>query len=114
VKSRYATDCDRSFQVKAKTFAAFDFLIAVFLNIGNFLTRRGRHQCLEGRQAAEFYTLPISFIREHHDKSSSSWEKARLKNAVIDQYRDDHGFELIAQALGIEYPSRSPASAVTT
>ena len=33
VKSRYATDCDRSLQVKGKTFTGFDFLVAVFLNI---------------------------------------------------------------------------------
>src|SRR5690349_15373048 len=36
VKSRYATDCDRGFPVKDKTFGAFDFLIVAFLNIGKF------------------------------------------------------------------------------
>jgi hypothetical protein len=42
VKSRYATDCDRGFPVKEKSLGAFDFLIAVFLNIGNFLGKRGQ------------------------------------------------------------------------
>src|ERR1700730_11288764 len=36
VKSRYATDSDRGFPVKERTFDAFDFLIVVFLNIGNY------------------------------------------------------------------------------
>src|SRR5690349_11511286 len=39
VKSRYATDCDRGFPIKAATFDAFDFLIVVFLNIGKFYGR---------------------------------------------------------------------------
>lgn len=34
VKSRYATDNDRSVIVNPKTYDAFDFLIAAFLNIG--------------------------------------------------------------------------------
>lgn len=104
VKSRYATDCDRSIQVKAETLTAFDFLIAVFLNIGNFLGK-GRSDCLAGRQEPEFFTFPNGFIREHHD-DSSSWEKIRLKYLAIEQYKNDLGFELIARALGIEYPSR--------
>ena len=104
VKSRYATDCDRSLQITRKTFAAFDFMIAAFLNIGNFLAKR-KHDCLEGRHEPEFYTLPITFIKEHHD-DSSSWEKIRLRNLAIEEYKNDQGFDLIAQALGIEYPSR--------
>jgi hypothetical protein len=39
VKSRYATDCDRGFPVKAVSFDAFDFLIVAFLNIGKFFGR---------------------------------------------------------------------------
>src|SRR2546421_451700 len=36
VKSRYATDCGHTFPVKEKTLNAFDFLVAVFPNIGTF------------------------------------------------------------------------------
>lgn len=104
VKSRYASDCGRGFPVKEKTFAAFDFLIVVFLNIGNFLGKRSRG-CLEGRREPEFYTLPVSFIAEHHDKSSS-WEKVNLKRLDIEQYKNEPGFDLIADALGVGYPSR--------
>src|SRR5262245_29875362 len=39
VKSRLATDCDRAFPVKERTFGAFDYLIVVFLNVGNFFAR---------------------------------------------------------------------------
>ena len=101
VKSRYATDCDRGFPVKERTLGAFDFLIAAFLNIGNF--SRKAHP--KDRHEPEFYTFPVEFIREHHDRSSS-WEKVRLGKIDIDRYRNEKGFELIASALGIEYPSR--------
>jgi hypothetical protein len=111
VKSRYATDCDRAFPVKEKTFGAFDFLIAVFLNIGNFLSKR-TSSALDGRREPEFYTLPVSFIRTHHNKDSS-WEKVRLRNINLESYKNDLGFELIAEALGIDYPSKSGGSLST-
>jgi hypothetical protein len=107
VKSRYASDCGRGFPVKEQTFGAFDFLIIVFLNIGNYMGKR-RQGCLEGRREPEFYTLPVSFVAEHHDKSSS-WEKVNLRNIPIEDYKNDLGFELIAHALEINYPTR-PAS----
>ena len=109
VKSRYASDCGRGFPVKEKTFGAFDFLIIVFLNIGNYMGKR-RQGCLEGKREIEFYTLPVSFIREHHD-TSSSWEKVNLRNLDIDEYVGDKGFELIAVALGILYPARPELAA---
>jgi hypothetical protein len=102
VKSRYATDCDRGFPVKAASFDAFDFLIVVFLNIGKFY---GRHDGSEGAQAPEFYTLPNAFIREHH-QATSSWQKVRLRNMdeQIAPYANEAGFEQIAVALGIPKP----------
>jgi hypothetical protein len=91
VKSRYATDCDRGFPVKEASLDAFDFLVVVFLNIGKFY---GRNEGVEGAREPEFYTLPASFIREHHD-TSSSWQKVRLKglDALIEPFKGDAGFE---------------------
>jgi hypothetical protein len=109
VKSRYATDSEHGFPVKEKSFAAFDFLIAAFLNVGNFGGKR-RRDCLAGRREPEFYTFPVSFIQEHHNKTSS-WEKVRLGKLNIDQYKNDLGFELIAEALGIPYPARPELAA---
>jgi hypothetical protein len=103
VKSRYATDSDRGFPVKERTFDAFDFLIVVFLNIGNYFGKKP--DCAAGRREPEFYTLPVEFIKQHHDKKSS-WEKVRLRNLDIEQYKNGNGFELIAVALGVEYPVR--------
>src|SRR5207302_1834225 len=59
VKSRYATDCDRGFPVKKKTFEAFEFLIVAFLNIGNFA--RGKDGSAGAREP-EFFTLPRKFV----------------------------------------------------
>jgi hypothetical protein len=103
VKSRYATNADRGFPVKERTFTAFDFLIATFLNIGNFGTKGDGRASL---REPELYTLPVEFIRKHHDKSSS-WEKVRLGKLDIEKYKNENGFELIAAALGIDYPFRS-------
>ncbi|WP_437515242.1 hypothetical protein [Sorangium sp. So ce1099] len=102
VKSRYATDCDRGFPVKATSLDAFDFLIVVFLNIGKF---SGRNDGSTGAREPEFYTLPASFIREHHD-ATSSWEKVRLKGlqSEIEPLKGEAGFELIAKALGVPHP----------
>jgi hypothetical protein len=49
VKSRYR---DRGFPVKAVSFDAFDFLIAVFLNIGKFF---GKNNGSSGEREPEFY-----------------------------------------------------------
>lgn len=104
VKSRYATDCDRGFPVKEASFGAFDFLVVVFLNIGKFY---GKNDGSQGIREPEFYTLPNSFIREHHN-ASSSWQKVRLKNleSQIACFKGEVGFEQIATALGIPRPSK--------
>ena len=103
VKSRLATDSDRGFPVKRRTFEAFDYLIVVFLNVGYFFAKARRHRCQDGACAPEFYTLPVAFIREHHD-ASSSWEKVRTRGLDIERFKDEGGFEQIARDLGIEYP----------
>lgn len=104
VKSRYATDCHRGFPIKAASLDAFDFLVAVFLNIGNF--NRGRDGS-NGAREPDYYTLPQRFIREHHN-ASSSWEKVILSglDGEIEEYRGEAGFELIARKLGVDRPTK--------
>jgi hypothetical protein len=104
VKSRYATDCDRGFPVKEVSFGAFDFLIVAFLNIGKFY---GRNDGTDGYAEPEFYTLSTDFIRKHHDKTTS-WQKVRLRNLEeeIAPFKDEKGFEQIAEFLGVPRPRK--------
>jgi hypothetical protein len=104
VKSRYATDCNLSFPVKEESLNAFDFLVAVFLNIGHFY--RGRDGSA-GIREPDFYTFSSNFIRKHHEKTST-WQKVCLRplGNKIEKFKNEAGFELIAEALGVLRPSR--------
>jgi hypothetical protein len=106
VKSRYASDSDRGVPVRQSKFSAFDFLVVAFLNIGDFFSG---HDGTTGMREPEFYTFPLDFVRERHFHSGG-WEKISLHglDTTIAPYKNEAGFELIAQALGIPVPSRPP------
>jgi len=106
VKSRYQTDCDRAFPVKEKSFGAFDYLIIVFLNIDFFFRRLGKQG---GRQAPEYFTLPREFIQKHHYRPQSGFQKVRTGGLDLSAFKDEIGFEQIAQDLQVPYPSRQSA-----
>lgn len=105
VKSRYQTDCNRSFPVKKKTFDAFDFFIGVFLNIGKFYRN---NDGTKGDEKIEFYTFPREFIKKYHHDKSPSWEQLKLRHLEkeIQIYKNEKGFELIADALGVLKPKK--------
>jgi hypothetical protein len=105
VKSRLATDCDRGFPVREGTLDAFDFLIVVFLNVGYFMHKAKGRESRDGARPPELYTLPAAFVRQHHE-ADSSWQKVRTRGLDLSPYRDEAGFELIAAALGVPYPSK--------
>ena len=104
VKSRYASDCNRSFPVKPASFDAFEFVVVAFMNIGNFF---GKKDCGPDRYKPEFYTLPKDFAMRYQDPRSN-WGLVKLRaiQDELEQYRDERGFELIAQKLGIPKPAR--------
>jgi hypothetical protein len=108
VKSRFATDCDRGFPVREESLDAFDFLIVAFLNIGRF---GAGYDGTDGEREPEFYTLPQSFVRKHHN-ADSTWQKCRLGGLTreIERFKDNLGFELIARRLGIAKPRRAAHS----
>jgi hypothetical protein len=103
VKSRYQTDCDRSVIVPRKSHGAYDFVVAVFLNIGYFY-REGK-ESTGGRCVPEFFTLPKDWVERNRNKRSS-WGKLSLRQPGVDRFKDDEGFEQIAEALDIAYPAR--------
>jgi hypothetical protein len=105
VKSRYQCDSDRAFPVKDISLDAFEFLVVVFLNIGDFYHGRDGS---DGMRPVEYYTLSTDFIREHHD-SRYSWQKVSLRGIEdeIAAFRDEEGFEQIARALGVPKPTRA-------
>ena len=51
-------------------------------------------------------SLRGEFVRQHHYKPSK-WEKIRLRGLDVEMYKNEKGFEQIAEALGIPYPARS-------
>jgi hypothetical protein len=104
VKSRYQTDSDRSVIVHRKSLNAFDFLVAVFLNVGNFYVKDQSPRA--GEREPEFFTFPAVWVKRHQDKKSL-WGKIRLKRIDIDRFKGAKGFELIARELGVNYPARA-------
>lgn len=105
VKSRYQTDCDRSVIVPRRSRGAFDFVVAVFLNIGCFYRKdRGPRS---GKCDPEFFTLPAAWVERHRNKGSA-WGKVSLKKRQdINRFKNEEGFELIAETLGVAYPARA-------
>lgn len=103
VKSRYQTDCDRSVIVHTKSLDAFDFLVAVFLNVGDFYAKDLSPRA--GERQPEFFTFPAAWVKEHQDKKSL-WGKLRLKRLDIERFSGARGFEQIARTLGVDYPAR--------
>ncbi len=63
----------------------------------------------EGLCDPEFYTLPRDFIKEHHRVVASGWEKVNTKHLDLEPFKNELGFDLIAAALGVPYPSRPSA-----
>ena len=104
VKSRYATDGDRSVFVKETSLDAFDFLIVAFLNIGKFF---GSNDGTTGQREPEFYTLSREFVRQHFE-TSSTLPRLRLRKleAEIKDFKGEAGFDLIADKLGILRPKK--------
>jgi hypothetical protein len=106
VKSRLATDSDRSVLVRPKTLDAFDFLIVVYLNIGYFSRMAKRHPLREGEREPELFTLPHSFVDTYLSKTSS-WGKLRLRNHDLSPYEGGKGIEQVARVLRIRYPVKA-------
>lgn len=103
-KRRYATDFDRGFPVKESSLDAFVFLIVAFLNIGKFFCKNDESS---GELASEFFTLSNEFIRQHHD-ATSVWQKVKLRplRREILPCKNEAGFKLIAEKLGIPRPRK--------
>jgi hypothetical protein len=111
VKSRYASDAEHWVPIAEKTLDCFDFLVVVFLNVGNF-AKNGLKKGANIPRVPEFYTFPCSFVKEHHRKSlvrrprakGGQFEWLDLKGEEVEQYRGIASFNQIANALGVDDP----------
>jgi hypothetical protein len=101
VKSRYASDSNRGVILREAKLKSADFVVLVFLNIGHFYMRR---PVREGARAPEFFTLPIDVVRGLYSKTKAGWERVLTRGVDLEAYRDEKGFELIADVLGVPYP----------
>lgn len=102
VKSRYQTDSDMSLFIKKSSLDAFDYLIAVFLNIGQFYTETRKPGV---KDEPEFYTLPSAFVRRH--AVPTKWAMRLFVGRLdVARFRNERGLEQIAHDLGIPYPRR--------
>jgi hypothetical protein len=109
VKSRYATDHDWAFPCPPRSFDAFDYLVAVFLNIGHYLKKAKQRSAVEGRAPIAIFTFPAAWVRENHN-SGTAWERLHLRGKELSPFEGDAGIEQIARDLSIEYPARPTQS----
>ena len=58
----------------------------------------------DGFGEPEFFTLSVEFLKKHHQKAKSGWERVLTKGVDMDQYKNERGFEIIANDLSIPYP----------
>lgn len=110
VKSRIATDSDKGILVRPKSVDAFNYLIVVYLNIGYFLRMAKRHPLREGEREPKFLTLPSGVVKQYFIEASK-WGKVRFKGLDQAGYEGIAGFELIANDLGIPYPTKGKSGA---
>ncbi|MEX2029350.1 MAG: hypothetical protein WD906_00030 [Anaerolineales bacterium] len=110
VKSRLATDSDRSILVRPSTLDAFDFLIVVYLNIGYFSRMAKKHPLRAGNLDPELFVLPRDLVLERRAKQSD-WGKVRLKGVDLSRYAGPRGIELIARELRIKYAVKAKDAA---
>ena len=93
VKSRYATDYDRSFPIK--NFDC-DFVVHVALNRGYRFSKRGKGN-ETGKQAPEYYVLPADLVKTAQNPASR-WGKVTIRNIPnLESYKEN--WSLIADFL---------------
>ena len=93
VKSRWATDYDKSFPIRNYE---CDFVVHVALNRGFRFGKKGKAGDL-GIREPEFFVFPTEVIR-HAKNPKSAWGKTNIRNVPgLEQYRGN--WKLIAEFL---------------
>jgi hypothetical protein len=93
VKSRWATDYDRSFPIKNFN---CDFVVHVALNRGYRFSKRAKQSEL-GKRAPDFYVLPVNLVKAAQN-TGDRWGKVTIsKIPSVDSYKED--WRLIAAFL---------------
>lgn len=105
VKSRYAIDSNREVPLAQKSIAAFDYLVAVFMNIGYYYSAK---KACEPAIAPVLYTLPQAFVKEHHWQPASGGKgKLKLGRLDLSAFEGDLGLEQVAVQLKVPFPRRA-------
>lgn len=94
VKSRWATDYDRSFPIRSFD---CDFVIHVALNRGYRLRRKATVED-PGVRAPDIYVFPVDKVRDAQNKASK-WGKVMIRN-IPDHRQYLNGWRLISDFLG--------------
>jgi hypothetical protein len=102
VKSRWATDYDRSFPIR--NFDC-DFVVLAALNRGYRFRRAQQMAVASGRKAPRFYCFPVDVVRAAQSQTDS-WGKVALSR-IEDAASYEEAWHLIKGRLEQAAPARS-------
>jgi hypothetical protein len=93
-------DFPRSVPIKKTSLNHFDYLVLVFLNIGNFYKKNLKQT---NKDEPEIFVLPVEFVKKNIIKGNRI---SKINSKKLDLAKFQNNFELIAKQLKIKYPSR--------
>ena len=104
VKSRYQTDSNSFFDFNPKSIGAFNYLAAVYLNVGFYYSKT--KSAPNGLKEAMVFIIPHDYVKEHYIRHPSRpGIKLSRNDLSLNQFLCPGGLEQIANDLKIPYPN---------